>query len=107
MLRGNSKNALHPPSLIKTALEEYISSHSLVHPSERRFILLDDELGLAVGVKRPDPGQTMPRDEVMRKLRAGVAWSVSVGGVVKYVISPYREFGKAWLIFPKEKAHFC
>jgi len=47
------------------------------------LLLLDDELGRACGVKNPAPGTKMARDEVMRKLRAGVAWSVSVGGVIK------------------------
>jgi len=58
-----------------------------VHPSEPRFILLDEELGRAVGVKRPDPGQTMARDEIMRILLAGVSWSTTIGGAIKSVSS--------------------
>jgi translation initiation factor 2D len=47
------------------------------------MIMLDEELGRAVGIKRLSGGETMPRDEVLKKLRAGVNWSVSVGGVIK------------------------
>jgi hypothetical protein len=40
-------------------------------------------LGRACGVKKPLPGTKMSKDEILGKLRGGVVWSVSVGGVVK------------------------
>ena len=82
-MAARSKTASHQPSLLKLALDEYISTRSLAHPVDPRFVLLDEELGRAAGIKRSDPGEKMARDEVLRKLRSGVAWSVAVGGVIK------------------------
>lgn len=67
---------------MKSALDSYITARKLVHPSDHGVLLLDGEMGAAVGIKRPEPGQTMPRDEVMRKLRAGVQWLTAVDGVL-------------------------
>lgn len=36
-----------------------------------------------MGVKKPAPGESLARDEVIKRLRAGVSWHVSVGGVIK------------------------
>ncbi|WVW84182.1 hypothetical protein I302_106212 [Kwoniella bestiolae CBS 10118] len=80
---GVDKSTLHHPSKLKSALDSYLTKHSLIHPSDHRYVLLDDELGRAVGIKKPEPGEKMARDEVMRKLKAGVSWSVSLGGVIK------------------------
>jgi hypothetical protein len=81
-----SKTKNHPPTLIKSALEQYATKHHLTDRAEPRYLLLDEELGRACGVKKPVPGTKMSRDETMGKLRNGVVWSVSVGGVVKYVL---------------------
>ncbi|KAK6909750.1 translation initiation factor 2D [Kwoniella mangroviensis CBS 10435] len=80
---GVDKSTLHHPSELKTALDSYLTKHSLIHPSDHRYVLLDDELGRAVGIKPPEPGDKMARDEVMKKLKSGVSWSVSLGGVIK------------------------
>jgi translation initiation factor 2D len=68
---------------MKTALDEYVAKHKLFDRSEPRYLTLDEELGRACGVKKPAPGQRMSRDEIMKKLKAGVVWSVSIGGVIK------------------------
>ncbi|WWC94546.1 hypothetical protein V866_001392 [Kwoniella sp. B9012] len=80
---GVDKSTLHHPSELKSALDAYLTKHSLIHPSDHRYVLLDDELGRAVGIKRPEPGDKMARDEVMKKLKSGASWSVSLGGVIK------------------------
>ena len=80
-----SKSSLHHPASLKSAVEDYIVAHRLVDPKNHRMVVLDEELGRAVGVKKPSPAETMARDEILRKLRAGVAWSVSIGGVIKSV----------------------
>jgi hypothetical protein len=78
-----SKTKNHPPTLIKSALEQYATTHNLTSRAEPRYYLLDEELGRACGVKKPVPGTKMSKDEILGKLRGGVVWSVSVGGVVK------------------------
>ncbi|RXK34762.1 hypothetical protein M231_07983 [Tremella mesenterica] len=80
---GVDKSVLHPPALLKTALEDYISKHNLVDPHQRQFVHLDETLGRVCGIKKPDPGQRLTREEVIKRLRAGASWSVSIGGVVK------------------------
>nr|XP_018262747.1 translation initiation factor 2D [Kwoniella dejecticola CBS 10117]OBR84905.1 translation initiation factor 2D [Kwoniella dejecticola CBS 10117] len=80
---GVDKSALHPPSEMKVALDSYLAKNNLVLPNDHRYILLDDELGRAVGLKKPEPGQKMARDEIMKKLKSGVSWNVSLGGVIK------------------------
>jgi translation initiation factor 2D len=75
---------LLPPSAIKTTADEYIAKHSLSDPRNSRMVLLDEELGRAVGVKKPAPGESLARDEVIKRLRAGVSWHVSVGGVIRW-----------------------
>lgn len=77
-----SRSALYQPSELKTILDKYITAHSLLQ-ADHRIVLLDDELGRAVGVKKPQPGEKMNREEVLKKLKASVNWVVSVGGVVK------------------------
>lgn len=78
----SSKTSLNSVGSLKTVFEEYIAKHRLVQPDHRN-ILLDEQLGPAVGVKKSHPGETIPREEALKRLRAGVAWSVSIGGVVK------------------------
>ncbi len=78
-----SHSDLHPSNALKPAVDDYILKHNLVDPKEHRFVLLDEELGRAVGIKKPQVGERMAREEVLRKLRAGVTWSVSVGGLLK------------------------
>lgn len=79
----SSKTKNHPPTLIKSALEQYATTHNLTDRAEPRYLLLDEELGRACGVKKPVPGTKMSRDEILGKLRGGVVWSTSIGGVVK------------------------
>ncbi|WWD17017.1 hypothetical protein CI109_101453 [Kwoniella shandongensis] len=79
---GVDRSALYQPSELKTILDKYITSHSLLQ-GDHRTVLLDDELGRAVGVKKPQPGEKMNREEILKKLKASVNWVVSVGGVVK------------------------
>jgi translation initiation factor 2D len=78
-----SKTKNHPPTLIKSLLEQYAITQNLTSRAEPRYYLLDEELGRACGVKKPLPGTKMSKDEILGKLRGGVVWSVSVGGVVK------------------------
>ncbi|EIW65985.1 hypothetical protein TREMEDRAFT_45974 [Tremella mesenterica DSM 1558] len=80
---GVDKSVLHPPALLKTALEDYISKHNLVNPHQRQSVHLDETLGRVCGIKKIDPGQMLTREEIIKRLRAGVSWSVSIGGVVK------------------------
>ena len=78
----SSKASLNPAHSLKTALDEYLVKRKLVDDRDHRLVKLDDELGRAVGAKNPT-GQVMARDEVLRRLRAGVTWSVSIGGTVR------------------------
>lgn len=80
----DSASALHSASALKGIFEEHVTKHSLVSP-DHRHIILDDDLARAVGVKNPRPGEALSREETLRRLRAGVAWSVSIGGVVRWV----------------------
>ncbi|ODN72795.1 hypothetical protein L202_08231 [Cryptococcus amylolentus CBS 6039] len=80
---GLSKSEYYPPSALRQTLDEYIIKHNLIVPNNHRFVLLDEELGKAVGVKKPEPGQSMARDDVIAKLRNGVSWAVSIGGTIK------------------------
>lgn len=80
---GISKSDYHSPSALKQAVDGYITSHNLLHPTNHRFILLDDELGRAVGIKKPEAGEKMARDEIINKLKNGVSWVVSIGGTIK------------------------
>jgi translation initiation factor 2D len=84
-LTRHRKNDLLPPSELKAKADLYIAQHALTDPANPRMVLLDAELGRAVGVKRPAPGEKMARDEVIKGLKANVAWNVSVGGVIKFV----------------------
>jgi translation initiation factor 2D len=77
------KSSLNPATSLKTAAEAYITKNALADPANQRYVRLDDELGKAVGVKNPGPGEKITREEVIKRLRAGVAWSVSIGGQVK------------------------
>jgi translation initiation factor 2D len=74
---------LHKPHFLTLAFTNYITKHNLVVPNDHRNVLLDAELGRAMGVKKPEPGQTMTRDDILKKLRAGVAWSVSINGQIR------------------------
>lgn len=47
--------------------------------------MLDETLASAIGGKGFKSGDTLVRDEAVRRLRASVTWAVSVGGVVKWV----------------------
>lgn len=80
---GISKSDYHSPPTLKQALDGYITSHSLPDPTNYKFILLDDELGRAVGIKKPEAGAKMARDEILNKLKNGVSWVVSIGGTIK------------------------
>ncbi|WVF71168.1 hypothetical protein IAT40_005966 [Kwoniella sp. CBS 6097] len=79
---GIDNSKFHPPTALKTSLDTYLTKNKLILP-DHRSVLLDEELGRAVGIKRPEPGMTMARDQVLAKLKASVNWSVSVGGVMK------------------------
>ncbi|WVQ77838.1 hypothetical protein IAR50_007533 [Cryptococcus sp. DSM 104548] len=80
---GLSKSEYYPPSALKQTVDEYITKHNLLIPNNHRLVFLDEELGKAVAVKKPEPGQKMARDDVIAKLRNGVSWAVSIGGVIK------------------------
>ncbi len=77
---GIEKGSLNQPSTIKPLFDAYIEQHGLEDKEHRRLVGLDKALASAVGGKE---GQTLIRDECMRRLRAGLGWAVSVAGVVK------------------------
>lgn len=79
-LCGVEKASLNLPNTIKPHFDAYVHKNSLEDKEQRRVVELDKPLAAAVGAKA---GQVLVRDEVVRRLRAGVAWSVSVGGSVK------------------------
>ncbi|OCF31922.1 translation initiation factor 2D [Kwoniella heveanensis BCC8398] len=79
---GIDNSTFHPPSALKASLDAYVTKNKLILP-DHRSIVLDEELGRAVGIKKPEPGMAMARDRVLAKLKASVNWSVSVGGVMK------------------------
>jgi translation initiation factor 2D len=83
----DSKTSLNPTVTLKSVFERYVSKYGLVDNRNHRMITLDDNLAKAMGVKNAQSGEHMTRDEVISKLRAGVAWLVSINGVVKYVPS--------------------
>lgn len=79
-----SKSSLNPSASIKSVFEGYISKHALVNTQDYRTVTLDEELGRAIGVRNP-VGERMAREEVLKRLRASAAWSVSIDGVLKCV----------------------
>ncbi|KAL1411375.1 hypothetical protein Q8F55_002331 [Vanrija albida] len=80
---GIESASLNPPASIKRAFDEYITRNKLVDGKDHRVVTLDDTLASAIGGKGARSGDTLVRDEAVRRLRAGVTWAVSVGGVVK------------------------
>ncbi|WVO15234.1 hypothetical protein L204_102883 [Cryptococcus depauperatus] len=80
---GIDKSTFHPPHALKQAIDQYVVTYNLIDENDHRFVLLDTELGKAVGVKKPGPGQRMARDEILNKLRNNVSWSVSINGTLK------------------------
>jgi translation initiation factor 2D len=77
---GIDKDTLSLPSIIKPTVDAFLEKNRLVDASDRRIVKLNKVLASAVKAK---DGDKLHRDEVVRRLRAGVVWSVSVGGVVK------------------------
>ncbi|CAK9781183.1 hypothetical protein CC85DRAFT_289014 [Cutaneotrichosporon oleaginosum] len=77
---GIEKGSLNQPSAIKPLVDAYIERNGLEDKEHRRLVNLDKALASAVGGKE---GQTLIRDECMRRLRSGLGWAVSVGGHVK------------------------
>lgn len=67
---------------IRTHVVAYIKSHSLVHPRDQSFILLDDALKTAV-LKKGEKVEFIKRDEAVDRLRNGMqSWyEIWVGGV--------------------------
>ena len=78
-----SKSDLLPIPQLRSKFEDYVNTYNLVNPSDRRLVLLDEALGKAVGLRNPSPTDSLTREEILRRLKAGVAWSVSIDGVVK------------------------
>jgi hypothetical protein len=74
-----SKDNLNSPSLLKPTLDAYLTKHKLVE-RDYRTVRVDALIAAAV---RASQGDTMHRDEVLRRLRNNVGWSVSIKGVVK------------------------
>lgn len=86
------KSSLNSTQSLKIRTEDYITKHKLQDPSNPRFIRLDDDLAKALGVKKGMGGEErLQKDEILKTLRNGVAWSVSIGGQVKYVFLSPRE----------------
>lgn len=77
---GVEKGSMNQPSSIRLLLDSYIEKNDLEDKEHRRLVALDKPLASAVGGKE---GQTLVRDECLRRLRAGLGWGVSVAGVVK------------------------
>ncbi len=82
-LRVNRKSSLNPAASLKATAETYIAQNGLADPTNQRFIRLNDELAKAVGMKGAAASEKMTREEVVKRLRAGVSWSVSIGGQIK------------------------
>lgn len=81
-LKANlSKNSSHPSNTLKPAFDAYVTKHNLVG-RDFKTITIDEPLAAALG-KSMSPGDKVNRDEILRRLRNGGGWSVSVGGVVK------------------------
>ncbi|ORX35611.1 hypothetical protein BD324DRAFT_642848 [Kockovaella imperatae] len=80
---GVETTTLQPSSQLKASFEDYVNRNSLSDPSDRRMIVLDDSLAKAIGVKMGSSESRLVREEVIRRLRSGVSWSVSIDGVVK------------------------
>ena len=47
------------------------------------MVRIDDLLAPAVGIKKVELGTQLVREEILRRFRAGVNWSVVIDGVVK------------------------
>ncbi|TXT09017.1 hypothetical protein VHUM_02491 [Vanrija humicola] len=80
---GIEQGSLNRPAVIKLTFDDYITKHKLIDGKDHRTIVLDETLASAIGGKGFKSGDTLVRDEAVRRLRAGVTWAVSVGGVVK------------------------
>lgn len=79
-----SKTSLNSTQSLKTLTEDYITTHRLTDPGNPRFIHPDDHLAKALGIKLGSGGEErLQKDEILKRLKSGVAWSVSIGGQVK------------------------
>lgn len=78
-----SKSNLYPASVLKSSFDQYVELKKLVAAQNHRMLNLDKVLMDAVSSKKAEAQPQMPRDDVLRRLRDGVSWAVSINGVIK------------------------
>lgn len=78
-----SKSNLYPASVLKSSFDQYVEQKKLVAAQNHRILNLDKVLIDAVSSKKVEAQPQMTRDEVLRRLRDGVTWAVSINGMIK------------------------
>lgn len=69
--------------MLKSSFDQYVELKKLVAAQNHRMLNLDKVLMDAVSSKKAEAQPQMPRDDVLRRLRDGVSWAVSINGVIK------------------------
>lgn len=77
------KTSLNSAQSLKVLVDDYIAKNRLPDPTNQRFVRLDGLLAKAVNAESGNGQDRMAKEEVVKRLKAGVAWSVSIGGQVK------------------------
>ena len=72
MINGHRRPAeLYTPQALRDdILTPYITTNNLVHPTERRYIVLDDVLKTAILTKKEQDVAHLGRDKVLERLVA-------------------------------------
>jgi hypothetical protein len=77
------EDSLHTAAQVRKLLDDYITAHSLVHPREKKYIILDDVLRACLQRKNdhPDELEFLSRQEANERLQSGMqAWHEIISG---------------------------
>jgi hypothetical protein len=80
---NSPEDSLHPPGEVRKILDDYIATHSLVHPREKKYIVLDAVLRACLQRKSdPKDLEFLSRQEAHERLQSGMQpWhEISVHG---------------------------
>jgi translation initiation factor 2D len=66
-----TEDSLHTSNQVRQLFDQYVTTHSLVHPREKQYIVLDDVLRNVLQQKGEEL-EFMTRSEAIEKLRKGM-----------------------------------
>ncbi|KAG9105255.1 hypothetical protein FRC07_009449, partial [Ceratobasidium sp. 392] len=80
----------YPPSALRPLLNGYITSHNLQHPSNPKYVVLDDVLSQALRRKGEEEKEFVARDELVDRLTGNMKgmWRVGESGAFKKLPLP-------------------